>query len=88
MPLYIADCDVPGITPEQVRDLAARARTVCEEAAAQGAGVRYLRILWIPEDWRAMLLFRAESAELVRAACRGARIPLLRVVEGGEVCGT
>ncbi|MDQ7800656.1 MAG: hypothetical protein QN188_05895 [Armatimonadota bacterium] len=87
MPLYIADCDVPGIPPEQVRDLAVRARAACEEAA-QGTGVHYLLTLWIPADWRVMVLFQAQSADAVRAVCQVARTPLLRVVEVVEVCGT
>ncbi len=86
MPLYIADCDVPGMAPEQLRDLAARARVACREEV-RAPGVRYLCTLWVPGDWRALLLFRAQDAEGVRAVCRKARIPFLRVVEAVEVAG-
>ncbi len=85
MPTYIADCDVPGVTPEQMRDVASRARDACRRELAPAAGVRYLLTLWIPADWRALLLFRAQDAEAVRAVCRKARIPCLRVVEVVEV---
>lgn len=81
----MADCDLPGMTPEQLAGTEARARRACEEAAAAGAVVRYLRVIWVPGDWRVMYLFQADDAATVEAVCRAAQIPFLRVVDAVDM---
>jgi hypothetical protein len=87
VPLYIADCDVPGITPEQVGHLVVRVRAACEACSVQGIEVRHLSTFWVPADEQLLVLFGADSPEAVRTACWAASIPFLRVVEAVEVSG-
>lgn len=84
MPVYMADCDFPGMTPEQLRGTEERARRACAPGAG-GTAVRYLRAIWVPGDWRVMYLFEAPDAAAVEAVCRAAQIPFLRVVEAVDV---
>jgi hypothetical protein len=81
MPVYLADCDVPGMTAEQLAGTETRARLACEQSTAKGTAVRYLRSIWVPRDWRVMYLFEAPDAHAVEAVARAAGIPFLRVVE-------
>ncbi|MDR7498957.1 MAG: DUF4242 domain-containing protein [Armatimonadota bacterium] len=83
----MADCDLPGMTPEQLTGTEARVRRACEQAAAAGAVIRYLRAIWVPGDWRVMYLFQAPDAPAVEAVCRAAHIPFLRVVDAVEGSG-
>lgn len=78
---YMADCDLPGMTAQQLAGTEARARRACEQAAAAGAVVRYLRAIWVPGDWRVMYLFQAHDAAVVETVCQAAQIPFLRVVD-------
>ncbi|MCL6568128.1 MAG: hypothetical protein K6T35_04440 [Meiothermus silvanus] len=85
MRTYLADCDLPGMTPEQLRGTEARIQRTCEQAAAAGAVVRYLRAIWVPGDWRVMYLFQAPDASAVEAVCRAAQVPFLRVVDAVDM---
>jgi hypothetical protein len=84
MPVYIADCDLPGMTREQLSGTEERARRACAQSAAGGTSVRYLRAVWVPGDWRVMYLFEALDAHAVEVVARAAGIPFLRVVEAVE----
>lgn len=85
MRTYMADCDLPGMTPEQLAGTEARVRRACEQAAPAGAVIRYLRAIWVPGDWRVMYLFQARDAATVEAVCRAAQIPFLRVVDAVDM---
>ncbi len=78
----MADCDLPGMTPEQLAGTEARLHRACEQAAAAtGDVVRYLHALWVPGDSRVMYLFQARGPAAVEAVCRAAEVPFLRVVD-------
>jgi hypothetical protein len=79
--VYMAECDLPGLTPEHLAASVERVRWACAQGAGGGAPVRHLHTLWVPADWRASYLFEAHSAGAVEAVCRAAHIPFLRVVE-------
>jgi hypothetical protein len=81
MHTYMADCDLPGMTREQLAGSQARIQRACEQAAARGDVVRYLRAIWVPVDGRVMYLFQAPDATAVEAVCRAAEVPFLRVVD-------
>jgi muconolactone delta-isomerase len=81
MRTYLADCDLPGMTPEQLRGTEARIQRACEQAAAAGDAIRYLRAIWVPGDWRVMYLFQARGVAAVEAVCRAAQVPFLRIVD-------
>jgi len=64
---YMADCDLPGITREQLAGSEARIQRACEQAVARGDVVRYLCAIWVPGDWRVMYLFQARGPAPVEA---------------------
>ncbi|MCL6500139.1 MAG: DUF4242 domain-containing protein [Firmicutes bacterium] len=86
MGAYIVDCDLPGATAEEVRELERRTRAVCETPGPQG-GVRHVWTLWVPSDWQLLFLFRANGPEAIRAICGAAGLPVLRLVEAVELSG-
>lgn len=88
MPVYMAECDLPGMAPEHVAESVERLRRACEQVAGGGATVRHLYTLWVPADWRASYLFEARSAAAVEAVCRAAHVPFLRVVQVVEVAAS
>jgi muconolactone delta-isomerase len=85
MRTYMADCDLPGMTPEHLAGTEARIQLACEQAAAAGAVIQYLRAIWVPGDWRVMYLFQAPDASAVEAVCRAAQVPFLRVVDAVDM---
>ena len=85
MLVFMADCDLPGITVEQLRGVERRAIEASERLTAAGKPVRYIRSLWVPGDWRVMSLFEAENAAAVEEVNRAAQIPFLRIVEAVDL---
>lgn len=85
MPVFIADSDLPGITPQQLQSARQRAIKASSRLTAAGAPMRYLRAVWVPGDWRVMWLFETEEAATVEAVMRTAEIPFLRVVEATDL---
>jgi hypothetical protein len=55
-----------AITDEPDLTIARTAAAVAQIAAA-GEGIRYLRSIFIPEDETCLLVFEAESADIVRS---------------------
>ena len=81
MSIFMADCDLPGITLEHLAQAQRRAIEASERSTALGRPIRYLRSVWVPGDWRVMWLFEAEDAAAVEDGMRAAHIPFLRVVD-------
>lgn len=67
-----------------IQGLADQARDAAEEAAMSGLHVRFLRLVFVPEDGACFLLFEAESEEAVRRAVAG-RIGVGRIDRSLEV---
>jgi hypothetical protein len=63
--------------------VAARARSVVENARALGSGVRYVRSIFMPDDEICLELYEAPSAQSVREAAAAGR-RLGRIVEAIE----
>lgn len=67
-----------------------RARGAAEQSAREGATVRFVRTVFVPEDDTCLHLYEASSADDVRKAVRRAELPFERVSEalalptGGE----
>jgi len=87
MHTYMADCDLPGMTREQLAGSEARIQRACEQAVARGDVVRYLRAVWVPGDGRVMYLFQARDATSVEAVCQAAEVSFLRVVDAVDGSG-
>jgi len=69
--------------------VAQRLRQAAEELTRDGSRVRYLRSLFVPQDETCLLVFEADSADLVREAAARAGVAFERVAqavpgEGGE----
>jgi hypothetical protein len=61
--------------------VAARVRAAADELAREGAELRHLECIFVPEDELLMVMYEAGSAELVREAGRRAGIACERVLE-------
>jgi hypothetical protein len=59
----------------------ARARQAADELAREGAAVRYLRSIFVPEDELCFHLFESPSPQAVRAALARAELEYERIVE-------
>lgn len=81
MALYVVERDVSQIAPERVRldqqDLA----SACLQLKAQGKRIRFISSAVVPTEGRALDVFGAASAEVVKAAHVAAQVPYARIVE-------
>jgi hypothetical protein len=85
MSVFMADRDLPGISPEQLAAAQHAAIETSRSFTAQGRPVRYIRSTWVPGDSRVMCLFEAADASLVAEVNRSAGIPFSRVVEARDL---
>lgn len=85
MPRYLVERHLPGITGDQLKMAASRAKKTTSEMTAQGTPVRYLRSIFIPAEEKCFCLFDGPSPEAVEEANRRAQIPFERVVEAQHV---
>ncbi len=81
MGFYIADCDLPGITLEQLAAVQKAAIETSQRFTAQGKPVRYIRSTFVPSESHCMCLFEAPNAKLVQEVNEAAQIPFTRIVE-------
>ena len=81
MPNYLLELYLPRDRTVEPDELAGSAR----RAAEQGAGVRYLRSIVLPDEELCFHLFGAPSAESVMEAGSRLGMPFERVVEVLEV---
>jgi Protein of unknown function (DUF4242) len=68
-----------------IEELDRRARDAAEELAGEGAAVRHLGSILVPEDEMCVLHYEAASRELASEAARRAGITSDRVVEALEL---
>lgn len=78
---YLAESYLPVTGAERQAEVEARARAGADELAREGAQLRHLDCIFVPEDEMCLLLYEAASPELVRDACRRAGIECERVLE-------
>jgi hypothetical protein len=70
-----------------IDEIDGRARAAAEQLASEGAAVRHLRSLLVPEDEMCVLHYDAGSRELALEAARRAGMTSDRVVEAVETAG-
>lgn len=76
--------------PVAATDLAAageRARTAAEQLAREGAAVRWVRSVYVPERETGLLVFEARTPNAVDQAGRRAGLAYERIVERGHQTG-
>jgi hypothetical protein len=83
MAYFLVELYLPRNGSGDVGGVAARARSVVENARALGSGVRYVRSIFMPEDEICLELYEAPSADAVREAAASGR-RLGRIVEAIE----
>jgi Protein of unknown function (DUF4242) len=78
---FLVESYLPRAGADDRVGIAARARAAADELAREVAHVRYVEAIFVPEDEMCLLVYEADSAELVREAGRRAGIACERVVE-------
>ena len=81
MPLYVVERDLSGVPPEQLRLDQRDIASACLQLKAQGKRIRYISSAVVPTDVRALDLFGAAGAELVKEAHAAAGVQYARIVE-------
>jgi len=81
MALFVVERDLTNVSPEQFRLDQRDVASACIQLKALGKSVRYISSSVVPTDGRAMELFGADSAELIKEAHVSARVQYVRVVE-------
>ncbi len=85
MPKYLVERSLPGITGEQLKAAASRAKVTSAQMAEDGTPVRYLRSIFIPGEEKFYCLFDGPSSEVVGEANEAAEIPFERIFEAEQV---
>ena len=78
---FLVELDRPDLVSAEIQALAERSRAVAAEMRGEGASLRYLRTIYVPEDGRCFLLFEGGSAIEVGEAGRRAGLAPTRLVE-------
>jgi hypothetical protein len=85
---FVTESYLPGADGHAA--VAARVRAAAAELAREGAQLRHLECIFVPEDELLMVMYEAASPELVREASHRAGIECERVLEaaGGLEVGS
>jgi hypothetical protein len=78
---FVAEPYVPSCDPEAAARGADAARAAAEQLSREGAAVRFVRLIFIPQDETCIYLYLADSVEAVRAAAALASLPFEGVCE-------
>lgn len=76
---YTVELRRPRSGWRELQQAAARAREVTEQSGDEGARVRFLRSIFVPEDDACFFLYEGPSARSVKAAAARARLGVVRV---------
>ena len=87
---FLVESYLPVADAEGQAEVAARARAAADELAREGAPLRHVDCIFVPDDEMCLLLYEANSPELVREASLRAGIECERVLEasGGLEVGS
>jgi hypothetical protein len=78
---YLVESYLPANGAEDVSGVDTRARAAADDLRRGGAGLRFVESIFVPADEMCLLVYEADSVELVREASRRAGIPCERVLE-------
>jgi hypothetical protein len=82
---YLVELERPSAGWGELQFVTARARAGAEQLAAEGAPVRFLRAIFVPEDQSCCFLYEAGSAEVVAEAGRRAQLAIQAVQESVRI---
>jgi hypothetical protein len=74
--LYLSESDSGAVAQS-----AGRAGLAAQRMRREGASIRYLRSIFVPDDETCFLVYEADSASDVRRAARLAGLPVDHIVE-------
>jgi hypothetical protein len=77
---YLAESYLPA-AEHDLEALSARVRAAVDEIAPDGVGLRYVEAILVTDDEMCLLLYEADTPDLVRAAGERAGVPCERVME-------
>jgi hypothetical protein len=81
VPSYLVETYLACSDAEKRRACELRARRAAEKLTREGAGVRFERVIHVPEDELCLLVFHASRAADAERAAQLAGLGTLRVVE-------
>jgi hypothetical protein len=85
---YLVELERPSLGFDEVQALAVRSRAAARELCEEGAEVRFLRTIVVPEDESCLLLLEAGSAsaalEVARRAGQAGSARVTEVIRGGS----
>jgi hypothetical protein len=77
---FLLELDRPQLRAAEIQALGARSRSVTAQMRVEGATVRFLRTIYVPEDGRCYLLFEGQSEGEVGEAASRAGVAFGRLV--------
>ena len=81
MALFVVERDLSGVPPERLRLDQRDIASACLQLKAEGKRIRYISSAVMPADGRAVDLFGADSAELIKEAHVSAAVAYSRIAE-------
>jgi hypothetical protein len=78
---YLVELAVPAGGWQDLQRLTSRARAGAEELSREGAAVRFLRSIFVPEDQSCFFLYEGDSIEVVGEAGRRAELHVVGIAE-------
>ena len=76
---YTVELRLPETGWQELQQATTRARRTTEEMRREGAQVRFLRSVFVPENDTCFFLYEGTSAQSVRAAATRAQLGVVRV---------
>jgi hypothetical protein len=81
MALYVVERDLSNVPPDQLRLDQRDVASACIQLKSQGKRIRYISSAVVPADGRALDLFGADSAEVVKEVHAAVGVQYSRIVE-------
>jgi hypothetical protein len=78
---YLVESYLPAPGDDEMGKVDARMRAAADELARAGAALRFVESIFVPEDEMCLLVYEADTPELVREASLRAGIACERVLE-------
>jgi len=78
---YLVESYLSAARRDEVPSVDARSRAATDELVRAGAGLRFVETIFVPDDEMCLLVFEADTPELVREASRRAGVACERVLE-------
>ena len=85
MPNYVVERYLPGITTDQLKAAAQRAKSTTATMTNEGTPIRYMRSIFVPNEEKCYCLFDGPSEDAVMEANDRANIPYERVTEAIQI---